>query len=118
MQANKIYLNALALLGYSDTEKIRKNAVAVINSVYLDVAIALGLASKITLVVTLNDEINLPKNICALVMPLGVAEKLSVLQGDTELEQYFAQSYANARARLSYTDNIIDALPGGRKNGT
>ena len=113
MQANKIYLNALALLGYSDTEKIRQNAVAIINSVYLDVALALGKTSNITRVVALNEEINLPENICASVMPLGVAEKLSVLQGDTELEQYFAQSYANARARISYTDSIIDALPRG-----
>lgn len=117
MQANKIYLNALALLGYSDTEKTRQNAITIINSVYLDVALALGKASNITRVGTLNGEINLPENMCASIMTLGVAEKLSVLQGDIELEQYYAQCYANARARLSYTDSIIDVLPGGTKYG-
>ena len=111
MKAKQVYENAMALLGYAETPQFQRRAIPIINQAMFDLFGVMPVGTKFKPITTLSEEITMPDNVVQGVLPLGVAEKLALAEGDGELQQYFAMAYDNAKKRLNTTRTIIDTMP-------
>lgn len=111
MTAKMVYDTALSLLGYTERPNFQRRAIAIINQVIFDLLPVLPKETEFKPISSLSDKLPFNETIIQGVMPLSVAEKLALSEGDGELQQYFAISYDNAKKRLNTTRTIQDTMP-------
>lgn len=111
MTAKDVYTNAIGLLGYTDNAEYQRRALFAINKVYLELFSLIGSEGEFEPLRSLNEKINLPKNIVFSAMPSGVAELIALGEGDGELQQYFALDYDKAKAKINVVEYVVNKIP-------
>lgn len=110
MKAKQAYNNALLLLGYSDSANFQRKAIPIINQVLFDLSSSKE-GKELKLISNMEDSLCFNNTIAESVIPLGIAEKLALSEGDGEMQQYFAVSYANAKKKLTRSYTITNVMP-------
>ncbi len=119
MTANKIFNDALRMLGYTDsngntelTSRIRNRAIIVFNLVYGDLW-RICKDEAFEPIESLSDELDLPQRAMGDVFLYGLAMHIARSENDGDQQQFFAQLYNARRAGLSEYEKVKNTIPRG-----
>lgn len=119
MTVKDIYLKALVLLGYVNTngdisgqQELQKQCVAAVNQIYAEVFFAIG-RKEFEPINSSDDEIDLPERILHDIMPYGVAMFIAQSENDGDSQQLYANIYNKKRASVRAINCVQDVMPRG-----
>ena len=117
MRAIELLNNTLKLLGYSDsdgnvelTQRIRNNAIVVVNLVYSDLWKIFN-GDEFVPIKSLEEEIKLPQIAFNDVFMYGLAMHIARSENDGDQQQYYAMLYNAKRAGLTQYDLVKNVIP-------
>lgn len=118
MTGNDVLHTALTLMGYTDAagdvdgevaRTASRHGLVVLRQIYAELAYAIG-ETPVELV-SLSEDIPLPRRLLTEVMPYGVATLLAICEGDNNNEAMFAILYNRKRGLMTLTEKRTDVLP-------
>lgn len=115
MTGNKVYKEALALLGYTEnngnqqmTQRVMNRAVPTINLIFEDMRRIYDIEPK--RITTLSEEIDIPDE-AEQVFICGLASYIAAAEGDDNNQAIWSAEYQARRAALSKMTSIEDVIP-------
>ncbi len=119
MKAKVILNDTLKMLGYNEsngnvefTQRLRNNAVVMINLVYGDLW-KIFYKSVFEPIKNLDDEIKLPDSALWEVFLYGLAMHLARSENDGDQQQFYTMLYNSKRAGLTQYDKVNNVIPRG-----
>lgn len=111
MTARELYISALTLLGYKDSDLFKRKAITLINTVYADIFYDLTPNGEFEPIKSLQDEVDLPPKVLHDVFIYGLAGFMAQSESDGDQQQLFMSIYNNKKNRLNSTSQIEDVIP-------
>ena len=111
MTARELYISALTLLGYKDSDMFKEKAITLINAIYADIFYDLKPDGEFQPIKSLQEKIDLPPKVLHDVFPYGLAGFLAQSESDGDQQSNYMYIYNQKKNRLNTTDEIVDVLP-------
>ncbi len=111
MTARELYISALTLLGYKDSDMFKGKSVVLVNRVYADLFYSINPNGEFEPIKNLQDEVELPQKVLHDVFPYGLAGFLAQSESDGDQQQLYMSIYNGKKSRLNSTSQIEDVIP-------